>query len=83
VRTGRHMRRHRIAGTLSLGPNGQDQRLAAKRFSAPQDVIAILLQGFVLHVFSGSQHPMPLQADRRSDMDILAAPTKPASKAGL
>jgi hypothetical protein len=63
--------------------NGRLQQIAANRFSTPQDVIAILLQGFVLHVFSGSQHPMPLQADRRSDMDILAASTKPASKAGL
>jgi hypothetical protein len=37
---------------LALGfllPNGCLQQIAANRFSIPQDVIAILLQGFVLH----------------------------------
>jgi hypothetical protein len=36
---------------LALGfllPNGCLQQIAANRFSIPQDVIAILLQGFVL-----------------------------------
>ena len=31
-------------------PNGCLQQIAANRFSTPQDVIAILLQGFVRHV---------------------------------
>jgi hypothetical protein len=31
-------------------PNGCLQQIAANRFSIPQDVIAILLQGFVRHV---------------------------------
>jgi hypothetical protein len=38
---------------LALGfllPNGCLQQIAANRFSIPQDVIAILLQGFVRHV---------------------------------
>ena len=38
---------------LALGfllPNGSLQQIAANRFSTPQDVIAILLQGFVLPV---------------------------------
>jgi len=30
-----------------VGPNGRLQQIAANRFSTPQDVIAILLQGFV------------------------------------
>jgi hypothetical protein len=30
-------------------PNGCLQQIAANRFSIPQDVIAILLQGFVRH----------------------------------
>jgi hypothetical protein len=37
---------------LALGfllPNGCLQQIAANRFSTPQDVIAILLQGFVRH----------------------------------
>jgi len=39
-------------------PNGCLQHIAANRFSIPQDVIAILLQGFVRHalVLSGSTH---------------------------
>jgi hypothetical protein len=32
-------------------PNGCLQQIAANRFSTPQDVIAILLQGFVRPVF--------------------------------
>jgi hypothetical protein len=32
-----------------LSPNGCLQQIAANRFSTPQDVIAILLQGFVRH----------------------------------
>jgi hypothetical protein len=39
-----------LALALALGfllPNGCLQQIAANRFSTPQDVIAILLQGFV------------------------------------
>jgi hypothetical protein len=32
-------------------PNGCLQQIAANRFSTPQDVIAILLQGFVRHSY--------------------------------
>ena len=32
------------------GPNGCLQQIAANRLTIPQDVIAILLQGFVRHV---------------------------------
>jgi hypothetical protein len=41
-------------GSVILCPNGCLQQIAANRFSTPQDVIAILLQGFVRHaeVFS-------------------------------
>jgi hypothetical protein len=35
----------------SLLQNGCLQQIAANRFSTPQDVIAILLQGFVLSIF--------------------------------
>jgi hypothetical protein len=35
----------------TLPPNGCLQQIAANRFSTPQDVIAILLQGFVRHAF--------------------------------
>jgi hypothetical protein len=35
----------------SLWKNGCLQQIAANRFSTPQDVIAILLQGFVRHAF--------------------------------
>jgi hypothetical protein len=41
-----------LALALALGfpwQNGCLQQIAANRFSTPQDVIAILLQGFVLH----------------------------------
>jgi hypothetical protein len=41
---------------LALGfllPNGCLQQIAANRFSIPQDVIAILLQGFVRHAWIG------------------------------
>jgi hypothetical protein len=34
----------------SLSENGCLQQIAANRFSTPQDVIAILLQGFVRHL---------------------------------
>ena len=33
---------------MTLGPNGGLQQIAANRFSTPQDVVAILLQGFVM-----------------------------------
>jgi hypothetical protein len=33
--------------------NGRLQQIAAKRFSTPQDVIAVLLQGFVRHALVG------------------------------
>jgi hypothetical protein len=36
------------SGSGILLPNGCLQQIAANRFSMPQDVIAILLQGFVL-----------------------------------
>jgi hypothetical protein len=47
-----HHNRHRghTALALALGfllPNGCLQQIAANRLSTPQDVIAILLQGFV------------------------------------
>jgi hypothetical protein len=46
-----------IALALALGflcQNGCLQQIAANRFSTPQDVIAILLQGFVLPAYSSS-----------------------------
>jgi hypothetical protein len=50
--------------------NGCLQQIAANRFSIPQDVIAILLQGFVLpacfHRFitsSGDSLPLPLHRE--------------------
>jgi hypothetical protein len=47
--------RHATAAlALALGflsPNGCLQQIAANRFSTPQDVIAILLQGFVRHAW--------------------------------
>jgi hypothetical protein len=38
-------------GSGILLPNGCLQQIAANRFSTPQDVIAILLQGFVRHAW--------------------------------
>jgi hypothetical protein len=37
--------------------NGRLQQIAANRFSIPQDVIAILLQGFVRHALYASSLP--------------------------
>jgi hypothetical protein len=63
--------------------NGCLQQIAANRFSIPQDVIAILLQGFVRHVLyflAGhvtSIPPNDLDAFPRHDMiGLSASPTR-------
>jgi len=41
-----------VSSTITPAANGGLQQIAAKKFSIPQDVIAILLQGFVLHSYT-------------------------------
>jgi hypothetical protein len=49
----------RPATAYPLWPNGCLQQIAANRFSTPQDVIAILLQGFVrASLFASTREPL-------------------------
>ncbi len=52
---------------MSLLTNGCLQQIAANRFSTPQDVIAILLQGFVIRVFS-FDHQITIRWNIRPDL---------------
>jgi hypothetical protein len=54
-------------------PNGCLQQIAANRFSTPQDVIAILLQGFVLHSCFAFEHASPIRGGRELSKTTLSA----------